>query len=462
MPETDPALSTGQASGPAPGTRALLVGLLTSVLAVAFESVAVATAMPRAGHDLGQIGLYAWAFTLFVLGMVLATVVAGRLSDRIGPLVPFVVGQLLFLVGLLVAGSATSMTMLVAGRFVQGLGGGAVNLSLMVVVALAFPQQRRAKVMAAFSFCWVLPAFIGPLAAGWITDHWSWHWVFRAVVPFVIAALLLVLPALRRLPHEPQPASMLRPAPLWAAVASASGIAALQYAGQRMDAVGAVIAAAAVVALVLGVPRLMPPRFWSIGHGLPAVVWTRLTQAGAFFAAEAFLPLMLVEQRRLTLTEAGMALTIGSLGWTLGSWIQSRPWLSFGRERIILIGTVSGALGIAMVMLFAWHPGLTLALPALGWTLSGFGMGLAVASTSLATMSLSDAETLGRNTASLQVGEGLGNSLMSGLAGAAFHLLHGSASAPVTFGSVFLVPSVVAVLAVACAQRIGAISARDR
>ena len=94
-----------------------MVGLLAGVVCVAFESVAVATAMPQAAQDLGQLGLYAWAFTLFVLGMVLSTAVAGRLSDRLGPVQPLAVGTALFLLGLLVAGAASSMLVLVAARF---------------------------------------------------------------------------------------------------------------------------------------------------------------------------------------------------------------------------------------------------------------------------------------------------------------------------------------------------------
>lgn len=458
-PDTEGIQGSEDAGGvPEALRRPLLVGLLTSVLAVAFENIAVATAMPRAGQDLGRIGLYAWAFTLFVLGMVLSTVVAGRACDRRGPLGPFLCGQLLFLAGLVVSGQASSMLMLVLGRFVQGLGGGAVNLSLMVVVALGFDERRRATVMSAFSFCWVLPAFVGPFVAGWITDTWSWHWVFRAVIPFVLAALALVLPALRLLPTPPD-AGTGTPVPLWAAAVAAVGTAGVQYAGQRADLLGLAVAVASAVALAIGVPRLMPPGFWRAGRGLPAVVWTRAAMAGAFFSAESFLPLMLVEQRHLTLTRAGLALTAGSFGWTTGSWLQSRPWLPWGRHAVIVAGTLSQVLGIATAAAFAFHPAMPAGVVWAGWAVAGFGMGLGIASTNLATMTLSDAEALGRNTSSLQVGEGLGNALMGGIAGSVFHLLHARASLPVTFGAVFAVPAVVALFGVLTARRIGVIAA---
>lgn len=451
---------------PTPKRRGLLVGLLTGVVAVAFESVAVATAMPRAGVQLGQLGLYAWAFTLFVLGMVLSTVLAGRLADRVGPTRPLIIGYVLFLIGLVLSGTATSMLALVIGRFVQGIGGGAINLTLMVVVALAFDEDVRPAIMTAFSFCWVLPALLGPFIAGWITDQFSWHWVFGAIIPFVIVAMVLVIPALLKLDRAgvtsvagagSTAASKQRPAPIWAALAAAAGAAAVQLAGQHGGVRGLMIAVAALALLAIGVPPLMPRGFFRVGAGLSAVVWTRALQAGAFFASESFLPLMLVEQRGLTLTRAGLALTIGSLGWTFGSWLQSRPNLRWGRHTLIVTGTLSQFVGVGLLCLFAWHPGWTMLIPGLGWTLCGVGMGLGVVSSALATMTLSDADNLGRNSSSLQVGDGLGNALCAGAAGSLFHWLHATHALHITFGSLYLVTFAASVLAVAASLRIGRI-----
>jgi MFS family permease len=118
--------------------RALTIGLCATVVAIAFETIAVATAMPVAARELDALPYYAWAFSLFLIGMLFATVVCGRVSDRIGPAKPLLAGLVVFLAGLVVAGTAQHMVQLVAGRLVQGLGGGAMNVAMYVCVAVAF------------------------------------------------------------------------------------------------------------------------------------------------------------------------------------------------------------------------------------------------------------------------------------------------------------------------------------
>ncbi|MEL4358701.1 MULTISPECIES: MFS transporter [unclassified Luteococcus] len=452
---TQPDASTPDA--PVAGRAALTVGLLAGVVCVAFETVAVATAMPQAAKELGNLGLYAWAFTLFVLGMVFSTALAGRLADRVGPVRPLAIGTALFLAGLLVAGAAPSMLILVLARFLQGVGGGAMNLCLMVVVAHAFDERQRAGIMTWFSVCWVMPAFLGPPISAAITHRWGWHWVFWALVAPLVAATALAARPLARLHAEhraPDPGQA-KPVPLWAAGLAALSVAALQGAGQILGWRGALLGAMALLGLGVSVPPLMPPRFLRVGQGLSAVVWSRAAQAGAFFATEAFLPLSLVELRGMTLFRAGLALTIGSLGWTVGSWVQSRPWLRLRRDQIILLGVGCSAVGIAAMALSAWHPQGTLPLAAVGWTVGGFGMGLAIASGSLAVMTLSEPAQLGRNTSSLQTAEGLGNALIGALAGTIFHALHASSSEQRTFGLVFAATAACGLFGILTAGRIG-------
>src|SRR5215212_2916657 len=107
--------------------RGLTVGLCTAVVAVAFEAISVATAMPAAARELDGLELYAWAFSVFLIGQLFATVAAGRLCDRIGAGRPMAGGLALFAVGLVVAATAATMEQLIVGRLLQGLGSGVVG-----------------------------------------------------------------------------------------------------------------------------------------------------------------------------------------------------------------------------------------------------------------------------------------------------------------------------------------------
>src|ERR1700722_8567105 len=120
------AIKAGVADGLwAPRRRALTAGLVLTITFVAAEALAVVTILPVVARDLGGLDLYGWVFSAFMLGSVVGIVVAGREADRRGPAAPYVAGLLLFGAGLLIAGLAPSMPVLVAGRALPGRRGGA-------------------------------------------------------------------------------------------------------------------------------------------------------------------------------------------------------------------------------------------------------------------------------------------------------------------------------------------------
>ncbi len=123
--------------------RALTFGLVLTISLTAFEILAVATIMPIVARELGGLDLYGWAFSAFFLGSLLGTVIVGGILDRRGLTGPFLGSLLLFAAGLVLAGLATSMPMLIAARFIQGLGAGALTPVANTAIGRGLPERHR-------------------------------------------------------------------------------------------------------------------------------------------------------------------------------------------------------------------------------------------------------------------------------------------------------------------------------
>ncbi|SFL50596.1 MFS transporter [Geodermatophilus ruber] len=389
-------------------------GLLLLVTFIAFEAMAVGTAMPTVVAELDGLAWYGWPFSAYLVASVVGMVMGGDLGDRRGPRTALVAGGGVFAAGLLAAGLAGSMAPLVAARAVQGLGGGLIAVSLYVVAGQAYDGALRPRLFGAISAAWVLPALVGPLVAGLVTTHASWRWVFLGLLPLVAASLLLVLPALRGLAAPAPSASRVALGPLWAGLAGL-GIGALQAAGQRLDLASVALAAAGLAALAGGLRRLLPPGVARARAGLPAVVGARGLLAGAFFGMDVLLPLALTQLHGYSPTTAGIPLTAGAVGWAIASQLQGRrPQVS--RGRLLRAGFVLLATGVAASALVA-VPGVGGWPAYLTWAVAGLGMGLGMPSVGVLLLEQSPEHRRGADSAAFQIADVTGSALCVGLVG---------------------------------------------
>jgi MFS family permease len=455
--------------------RPFTLGIVSCVLLIAFEATAVNTAMPVAARSLHGIGLYAFAFSAFFTTSLLAMVFSGEWCDKRGPLAPLATGILLFGAGLVIAGTAGRMWTFIGGRAVQGFGGGLVIVALYVVVGRAYPERLRASVFAAFSASWVVPSIVGPAISGTVTENLGWRWVFLAIPVLILLPAAVMVPPLRRLEREQgsgrpggkRPGARMDRRRILLSLTVAVGAGLLQYAGQHLELLGLVPALAGAAIMVPAVLRILPRGTLRAGRGLPTVVLLRGVAAGTFFAAESFVPLMLVTERGLTPTLAGLSLAGGGASWAAGSWVQGRPRMEPHRPRLLQLGFCLIALAIAGAGT-ALLPGVPAWIVACAWVVGGAGMGTVISSLSVLLMAQSAPEETGTNSASLQTSDSLGNVLLVALAGVLFAALGGGAAAtavtasgasvagsggqhPLAFGVIFIV--------MACGAAVGAVLA---
>jgi MFS family permease len=177
--------------------RALTIGSVALISLSAFEALAVATVMPAVAADLNGLTLYAVGFGAPVASGVVGMALAGLWGDASGPRRPLQVGVLVLCLGLVIAGTAPSMPVFVAGRAVQGLGAGTLSVSIYVLVGRVVPEPLRPRLFGFFAAAWVLPAIVGPVISGLILHAFGWRTVFLLVPTLAVPALLLMQPALR-------------------------------------------------------------------------------------------------------------------------------------------------------------------------------------------------------------------------------------------------------------------------
>jgi len=405
-----------------PAYLATTVGMFGLIAFVAFEAMAVTTVMPSVARDLDGLALYALSFAAPLASGVVGMVGAGMWSDRAGPRGPLLVSMALFSLGLLVCGTAPSMEVLIGGRVLQGLGGGALTVGLYVVVGLVYPSLLQPAIFASFAAAWVLPALVGPGLAALVAGAFGWRWVFIGTIVLVLLALMLIAPALRRMQRHPEgtttPVSRLG----WACL-GAVAVLTLELLGSASGlAVGGAVGALLLVFLALA--RLLPVGTLTGRRGLPAVVATRGLLSAGFFCAEAYIVYVLQDRWGLSVGQAGTALTLVGVVWALSSQVQSRLGTRINHERAMQAGTSLVLAGIvALVVTVALRgagSGLPAVLPIAAYVLAGAGMGFAYPRTSVAMLAESTDRDRGLNSSALSVADSLGAALALSVSGVAF------------------------------------------
>jgi MFS family permease len=440
-PENPRSARIGILSG---GLALTTIGSCALITLAAFESLAVTTVMPVVSDELDGAALYSLAFAAPVASSVVGMVGAGIWADRRGPARPLIAAIVVFTLGLIVAGLALGMPALVAGRFVQGFGSGAMTVAIYVLVAKLYPPPLHPKIFAAYAAAWVVPSMVGPLVAGIVADTVGWRWVFLGVVALVAVAGLLVAPALRSLgtggsdatgsdatgdPAAPEPeiagAARRELAPsarLGLSAAVAAAVITLSLSSEVDGVTRWLVGGIALVAVAVLVHRLLPPGTFTARRGLPSAVLLRGLIAATFFAAEVYLPLLLHDRYGLPPWLSGVTLTAGAIAWASGSAIQGRagvgtPHRVFMRVggSLLFVGTVVQVVTAGLYL----HP----IVAVVGWFLAGGGMGLMFPRITTIVLASSDRGEEGRNTSALSLSEAVGASVSLALSGLVFTLV---------------------------------------
>jgi MFS family permease len=416
--------------------RTTLIGVVVLFSTVSFTETAIIAVLPTAARQLHGIGSFGWLFTGFIVAKIVGLVLAGQYSDSHGPRVVLMTGLVLFAGAVLVAGSAPTMAVLVAGRMLQGLGGGMILTSVYVVIGQIFPDEVMPKVQSAIGTAFVLPVLAGPLIAGTVAQEVSWRLAFLGLGPVVLVAIALILPILRAARGGRERA--VRRNSLPNAVAAAVAMAVMETVGQNPPpwrTLG-VVAVPAVVVLVWGLRGIVPPGTFRVRHGVAAPIALRTLYGGAFFGGCSLVPLVMTLQHGHGASTAALPLVVSDVSYAVGSWWQGRPPRGDEGEhrvRLVRVGfvlTMPGLLATAAVA----HPSVPSWVIYPAWCVTGLGAGMTFATFNVLVLRHTTDTDRGFDSAASQLSGSVGQAITTGVAGV---LIAAAADGAIRFDTAF-------------------------
>lgn len=174
------------------GVAAVFAGLLLAMFVSTLSETVTATALPTIVGDLGGVDHMQWVTTAYILASTIMMPIYGKLGDLFGRKYLFIVALSVFIVGSATCGLTPSMDGLIAGRAVEGLGGGGLIILAQATIADIIPPRQRGKYMGVMGSVFAVSTVVGPLLGGWFVQVTGWRWLFAFNIPLALLAIAAV------------------------------------------------------------------------------------------------------------------------------------------------------------------------------------------------------------------------------------------------------------------------------
>jgi MFS family permease len=334
----------------------VLAVLLGGVLLQSMNVLMLTTVLPSIVGELGGVAMLSWPTTAFLASSIVAASCAGMLASAVGARAAYCAGVALFGLGALLCSLAPTMGWIVAGRLIQGFGGGLEAAAAYVAMRATFPEAMWSRTIALMSTSWSMSVLIGPLVGGMFARFGSWRGAFvaTAVTAGVLAvgAFFILPPATsaRRAPDRSVPAGRVGLIFVAIAATSLASIATSPLLEAALIA-GAVMALVVMLRLDRVAPNpLLPSDAFSLRTPTGVGLWVALLLCITYSPLQIYVPIFLQQLHGLDPLAAGFTVASASLGWTAGS-LGAAGASESQRDRLIWSGPV--VMGVSLLAI-AW------------------------------------------------------------------------------------------------------------
>ena len=334
-------------------TLAILLG---GVLLQSMNVLMLTTVLPSIVGELGGVAMLSWPTTAYLASSIVAASCVGVLSTAFGARTVYCAGVAIFGLGAVLCSLAPAMGWIVAGRLIQGFGGGLEAAVAYVLVRGTFPEHVWSRTIALMSTSWSMSVLIGPLVGGTFAHFGSWRGAFVASAAIAIvlatAAFFVLPPVTTARQTSPARLPLGRVALICLAIAATS---AASVVGSLVLKLGLIATAILSFIVMLRLDRLAAPRLlpsdaflWRTGTGVG--LWLALLLCITFSPLQIYVPMFLQQLHGFDPLSAGFAVASASLGWSIASLATagvSRRW----SDRLMLIGPTLMGLSLAAIAL---------------------------------------------------------------------------------------------------------------
>jgi EmrB/QacA subfamily drug resistance transporter len=406
--------------------RTVVIGLMLTMFLGALDQTIVATALPTMGRAFNDIENLSWVVTAYLLTATATTPLYGKLSDIYGRRAIMLAGIVIFIAGSVACAMAPSMTALILGRALQGLGGGGLMSLTQTIVADIVTPKERGRYQGYIGAVFASSSIGGPVLGGVLTEHLHWSLIFWINVPLGLVALALTSNVLRRIPLHQRKHSLDLPGALLMMLAAISLLLALTWGGVRFPwlswQVLGLFAGSALLWVLFSWRLVTAPEPFLPLSVLANPIARTATLAGAccmgvLVGLTIFVPLYFEAVIHLSASQSGLALIPLMGASVISATFTGRLMAQVEHyKRMAFAGFVIAILGLGALAI--WPVGLPIAGMIAILTVVGFGVGAVFPVTTVSMQNAVSRSHMGIATGALNFFRSLGSALTVALLGA--------------------------------------------